>query len=464
VRRFLFLLVLAAAVYWGVPALAPEFYLGGIQVNEEDHETWIEALDRADMNSVAVTVYAMQGDWDSANLWYEQEEPWVIHEMREARAQGLDAVLVLRVALDHAFERNKFFWHGMIAPESEAELDEWFERYTRFAVEWARVAEREGVAVLAVASELNSMTNTVELTELPHLEEYYANSEKVEGENAKVLEHEDTIERKHLFVRGYEPQGSLAEFLDERSSAERQWAKRVAFLDRDDPLAAINARRRLLEGRWRRVIAEVRRVYSGRLTYAANFDQYESVAFWDELDLFGINAYFQLRRHYLPEIGQAELAALLESRWSAQLQRLDEFRRRTGLPDHRFLLTELGYVRRANSTIEPWASHGFSVLPSPGGERMIVWEEQPVDLRERALAVRGLYRANLELGGDLLAGLLYWKLSTEPAHVDVEPFVMILGAGDPLESELAAFSRRLPWERLEALLLGWLPGGETRPR
>jgi len=444
-----------------VPALAPEFLLGGIQVNEEDHEGWVEALDRAGMNAVAVTVYAKQGNWDSADLWYEEEEPWVIHEIREARRQGLEAVLVLRVALDHAFPQNKFFWHGMIAPATEADLDEWFERYTRFVLEWAEAAEREGVAVLAVASELSSMTNTTELDELPRLEQYYADGEKVEGENSKVLAHSDTIERKHLFVRGYEPEGSLAGFLDERSSAERRWAERVAFLDRDDPLAAINQHRRLLDGKWRELIARVRQVYSGRLTYAANFDQYESVSFWNELDLFGINAYFQLRRHYLPEIGEEELAALLESRWSAQLQRLDAFRKRVGLSEHRFLLTELGYVRRANSTIEPWASHGFSVLPSPDGERLIVWEEQPIDLTERALAVRGLYRANMQAGGDLLAGLLYWKLSTEPAHVEVEPFVMILGANDPLEPELAAFSRRLPWDWIQARARGWLPGGSV---
>ncbi|MCZ6508620.1 MAG: hypothetical protein O7A04_11330 [Acidobacteria bacterium] len=447
-RKLLVLLLLAAVTWWGVPRIAPPFYLGGIQVNEEDHRSWIRALERAHMNTVAVTIYAKQGDWDSDNLWYEEEEPWVLNEIREARARGLDTVLVLRVALDHAFSRNKFYWHGMIAPRDDTTLDEWFARYSRFVLEWAEIAQREGVAVLAVGSELNSMTNTIELNELPGLEEYYANPEKVAKENEKLLEHQDTIEEKHLFVRGYDPAGSLGTFLDERSLAERRWAEQVAYLQREDPLAAINQRRRALDVMWRRLIEQVRQRYSGQVTYAANFDQYEFVSFWDELDLISINAYFPLRRHYLPALDPAGMAALLESRWFVRLQRLDEFRRRRGLPEHRFLFTELGYVRRANSTIEPWAAHGFSVLPSPDGERLVIWQEEPEDLVERALAVRGLYRANVALGGDLLAGLLYWKLSTEPAHAAIEPFVLILDSGDPLEAELAGFTRRLPWDWL----------------
>ncbi len=468
-KRWWLLAVLAGAVYWGVPAAAPTFLLGGIQVNEADHAAWVGALDRTGMNTVAVTVYARQGDWDSDNLWFEAEEPWVVHEIRQARAAGLDAVLVLRVALDHAFDRNKFLWHGMIWPDGPQALAEWFARYRRFVLQWAEIAEREGVAVFAVGSELNSMASTVPLAELPVLEEYFANEEKVTTENEKLLAHQAAIEGRHLWVRGHDPGASLPTFLDERSAVERRWATRVAFLDEEDPLTAINERRRRLDGEWREVIAAVRGVYRGRVTYAANFDQYEEVGFWDALDLFGVNAYFPLRRHYLPDIGDGELEALLESRWDVVLDRLDRFREAEGLAEHPVLFTELGYVRRRNSTIEPWADHGFAVLPSPDGEQLVIWQDQPPDLAERAAAVRALYRAHLERGADLLAGILYWKLSTEPAHVDVEPFVLILEQGDPLEDALAAFTRRLPWDRwlararraLGGLALVQLAGGSS---
>lgn len=56
----------------------PRFLLGGIQVNEPDHQIWVDALERSGFNTVAITVYAKQGDWDSTNLWFEEEEPWVV--------------------------------------------------------------------------------------------------------------------------------------------------------------------------------------------------------------------------------------------------------------------------------------------------------------------------------------------------------------------------------------------------
>lgn len=45
---------------------------------------------------------------------------------------------------------------------------------------------------------------------------------------------------------------------------------------------------------WKNLIKEVRKVYSGKLTYAANWDNYQQVVFWDDLDYIGIDAYFPL--------------------------------------------------------------------------------------------------------------------------------------------------------------------------
>ena len=45
----------------------------------------------------------------------------------------------------------------------------------------------------------------------------------------------------------------------------------------------------------------------------------------------------------------------------------------------------------------------------------------------------------------MLAGILYWKLSSEPAHRDIEPFVLLIGerAGDdPLLVALQRFRSR----------------------
>ena len=48
------------------------------------------------------------------------------------------------------------------------------------------------------------------------------------------------------------------------------------------------------EEEWRRIVSEVRRVYSGRLTYAANWDRLDRVPFWDAGDWIGVQAYFPL--------------------------------------------------------------------------------------------------------------------------------------------------------------------------
>ncbi|NNE26939.1 MAG: hypothetical protein HKN09_08865 [Saprospiraceae bacterium] len=48
------------------------------------------------------------------------------------------------------------------------------------------------------------------------------------------------------------------------------------------------------ESYWRGLIEEVKNIYSGKLTYSANWDEYEDMPFWDALDYIGISAYFPL--------------------------------------------------------------------------------------------------------------------------------------------------------------------------
>ncbi len=446
-------------------AADPPFLLGGIQVNEPDHGAWIEALAEARMNAVEVTVYARQGDWDTASLWWEEEEPWVIAEARAAKQRGLSVVLVLRVALDHAYPENRFLWHGMIMPASDEEASEWFRRYGEFVAKWAAAAEREGVDVLAIGSEMNSMASTKSIDEVPALEEYWANPEKVAGEQGRLLERAGDLEGRSIWMPGGEGYEDLDAYLADQAAAHREWARRVAFLGAPDPPAAINQRRRLLEEGWKGIIDRARRAYSGRLTYAANFDQYEGVGFWERLDLIGINAYFPLRERLLENPSEDELLAALREGWRGILTGLDAFRHEANVPSYPVLFTELGYTARANSTLQPWAATGVSVLPAPEGDRLVVWEDQPSDLTERALAVRALREAHEELGGDLLAGVLYWKLSTVPAHREVEPFALILGGTpeDPLLAELRRLSRTRRCARARSGAAGHASPGRIHP-
>jgi len=137
------------------------YYLGGIQVNETDHGQWTSALKQQGMNTVSVTVYARQGEWDTDQLAFDVEDSGVLSEIRVAKANGLKVVLIPRVALDSAFPRNNGLWHGMIMPKSEHQLESWFRRYGAFLNQWAKIAEEEKVDVFALGSEMKALTHTV---------------------------------------------------------------------------------------------------------------------------------------------------------------------------------------------------------------------------------------------------------------------------------------------------------------
>lgn len=441
-------LVLALALALGTAARRYEpprpasFRLGGIQVNEPDPEAWVEALRRNGFNTVSVTDYAMQGDWDSANLWFDGATEAEVAEIRAAKEAGLSVVLILRVALDHAFDRNEFLWHGMIQPATEVELAAWFRRYTSFALHWARIARAEGVDVLVIGSELNALTSTASSPEpeLPVLHAWYLDAVQRQAETAALLTHRERIEERHLVPRGRQGYPDLASYRQALVVAERAWAEATA-----PSITALERRRRLLEAHWGTLIGRVREVYDGPLGYAANFDQYREVGFWSLLDVVGINAYFPLRPELTARRGPGALWPRLVEGWDGVLEEIETFRREEGLWQP-VLFTEMGYTDRADSTVQPWASRGFTLVPAAGRDEpeLVIWEDRPAAPLERALAVRALAAARRERDAGWLTGALYWKLSTVPSHADIEPFVLLLDAPDPLHQALRELSTDLP--------------------
>lgn len=100
------------------------------------------------------------------------------------------------------------------------------------------------------------------------------------------------------------------------------------------------------ESDWRSLIADVRAIYHGKLTYAANwYKEYELVPFWDALDWIGVQAYFPLSDQPDPSVAQ------LVQGWQPHLASLEALSKRTGKP---ILFTELGYCAKGNAAHEPW--------------------------------------------------------------------------------------------------------------
>jgi hypothetical protein len=99
------------------------------------------------------------------------------------------------------------------------------------------------------------------------------------------------------------------------------------------------------EAEWRRIIARVREIYTGPITYGANFDEVEKVAFWDALDWIGVSAYFPLVDSPMPE--RAELVAA----WQPVISRLRALSSRYRKP---VLFTEIGYRNVEGAAWRQW--------------------------------------------------------------------------------------------------------------
>ena len=412
-------------------------YVGGIQVNEPILDRWIERVGQAGLNTVSVTVYAKHGDWDSGRLWSDAEVPPVRAEIAAAKKAGLRVVLIVRVALEHAIPRNRFLWHGMIAPRTKADLDAWFTAYSAFVRTWAQVAQEERVDVFGIGSELNRMTATRAIDRPPALEEWYLDDDKQADFKRRVLVFDDRLTKAHRASLGGGDYVSNARFLDARQAVWREWANVTTYMGAPAPLKALNQRRSDLDRRWRKLIADIRRVYTGKLTYAANFDHYDQVTFWDALDLIGINAYFELRR----DLSTADLNRRLTRSWREVFDRIQTFRAQHHLRIP-VLFTELGYTQRRHSTLRPWAQSGFDLVKTATSaqDELLIWEDQPTDLSERTMALRALRRVAVCERPGMLDGVLYWKLSSWPDQRDVEPFVIIMDESDPAEVVLRRFT------------------------
>ncbi len=443
-------LALLAAAWRSVPAdhdpvgtsvSQPAFLVGGAQVHELDHDRWTETLREVGMNTVAVTVYAKQGAWDSAHLWFEDQEPAVLDEIRTAKAKGLAVVLILRVAVDHAFEENKFIWHGMIMPSSAETTRAWYDNYQRFVLKWARIGQQEGVDILGLGSEMKALSATLPINRWGNLKNYYGYYWYQRLSRKRVRKFSEQIEQHHLWVRGYPSYPTLDEFLDAKFRHTTAWAKQAYLRPGGRTLHRINERRRLINDCWIRLIRETRKVYSGQLTYAANFDNYRNVGFWSHLDLIGINSYFSLRANRSEASEPDEQLEHFTRRWESILGEIREFKQSQEIDNMPFLFTELGYTFRRHSTVEPWAHGGFSIVGWKGKKReFVVWGEQPIDYDERRLALVALRDAHHNLGSGL-TGILYWKLSTDRSHRAIEPFVLHIGmdSSDGLQQALVGF-------------------------
>ncbi len=167
------------------------------------------------------------------------------------------------------------------------------------------------------------------------------------------------ILKPHIWIGAHDPEQWSANVGFEAEADWAQWeaAYRAFALhyarlstEIDAPLFVIGAELgravREREAFWRRLIAEVRTVYDGELTYAANwYDDFEQVPFWDALDVVAVQAYFPLTETPSPTLDE------LRAGWGAHKQAVEAVHARTGKP---VVFTEIGYRDVPHAAARPW--------------------------------------------------------------------------------------------------------------
>lgn len=96
---------------------------------------------------------------------------------------------------------------------------------------------------------------------------------------------------------------------------------------------------------WRKIISTVREVYSGKLIYAANWDNYKNIKFWEDLDYVGIDAFFPIT--YRPNPSLIELKRGWE-KWKSQIR---AWHAAVNKP---IIFTEIGYSSTSGAPMMPW--------------------------------------------------------------------------------------------------------------
>lgn len=181
-------------------------------------------------------------------------------------------------------------------------------------------------------------------------------------------------------------------------------------------------------GFWRQLAADVREVFPGRVTYAANWDrELQAIEWWGAVDSIGVDAFWPLTE----AVGQPLRPEACRDRVGAIRRRLGELARQNGRP---VLITEIGYRSARGAAWRPWEWHG-DARRSPDLEvqatayRCIVETFSPV-------AAGGA--EGVPTGDDWLLGIYFWNWHADPSRggPDNSDFTP---RGKPAESILRAW-------------------------
>jgi hypothetical protein len=144
------------------------------------------------------------------------------------------------------------------------------------------------------------------------------------------------------------------------------------------------------------LIASVRNIFAGRLTFGANWVQgAERVGFWRLLDYVGVDAYMPLTA-----AGTRPSVERLVAAWQPWIQRLRRLHAQSGRP---VIFTELGYASQPDATADPAGARAAATTH--------------VDQVVQANAYAAAYRALSPL--DWFDGIYWWDWSADGHNTSV---------------------------------------------
>ena len=152
-------------------------------------------------------------------------------------------------------------------------------------------------------------------------------------------------------------------------------------------------------GYWTDLIAAVREVYHGELTYAAATDEASHVSFWDQLDTIGVNTYPPLTASHAPTVQdliEAWTSVPFNPYYAAAFDYkspVDFLHSLATKYDKPLLMTEVGYRSIDGTAIAPgsWTSNGTP------------------DVMEQADAYNAFFRVWSAHGGSWFKGAELWQ-------------------------------------------------------
>lgn len=98
---------------------------------------------------------------------------------------------------------------------------------------------------------------------------------------------------------------------------------------------------------WNNLIVEIKKIYKGKLTYAANWDEFKRTPFWSDIDYIGIDAYFPVSDEKTPTVATCLVG------WQKHKKVIKNLSEKHEKP---VLFTEFGYRSVDYAGKEPWKS------------------------------------------------------------------------------------------------------------